>query len=107
MIELDPFNTIRDRYYIVDEGIRKGIIDYVIDENGDVFIQMLKVYEEFRLNGVGRKTVYYLKDKYSDKMIYGDSLPKSIEFWRNIGVLFTGKPEYKTRRDDLVHFVIK
>jgi GNAT superfamily N-acetyltransferase len=106
VIELEPFSTIRDRYYIVHNGIKKGIIDYVIDEEGGLFIQMIKVYEEHRREGIGRATMEYIKEKYSNKVIYGDSLPKSIEFWKAIGVTFTGKPEYKTRRDDLVHFVM-
>ena len=106
MIELRPFTSIKDRYYIVHNGVTKGIIDYVIDENNEVFIQMIKVYEEHRREGIGRKTMEYIKQLHSDKIIYGDSLPKSIEFWKALGVTFTGKPEYKTRRDDLIHFIM-
>jgi GNAT superfamily N-acetyltransferase len=107
MIEFRPFATIKDRYYIVHNHQIKGIIDYIINENDNTFfIQLLKVYEEYRRTGVGRDVVNYIKENYSDKTIYGDSLPKSVEFWTAMNVTFTGAPEYKTRRDDLIHFVL-
>ena len=61
MIKLYPFACIKDRYYIIHNNVTKGIIDYVIDENDEVFIQMIKVYEEHRREGVGRQTMEYMK----------------------------------------------
>ena len=105
MIEFRSFDTIKDRYYIVHNKQTKGIIDFIMEED-TLFIQFIKVYEEHRRTGVGSAVIDYLKEVYSNKTIYGDALPKSIDFWTAMNVTFTGSPEYRTRREDLVHFIL-
>lgn len=91
-IEFKPLKTIPNRYYIIHESEAKGIIEFK-NENEYVEIDYIKVYEEYRRMGIGTQVINFIKNKYPNKVIYGDSLPEAIDFWTSIGVEFGEKME--------------
>lgn len=93
MIELIPFPTLCDRFYISNNNVVVGMIDYYIDDD-EIFIDYLKIYDEFQRSGYGRKAIMYLLEKHPDKYIRGKSLRDSVGFWYKLGAEFDIKPNY-------------
>lgn len=73
-----------------------GMIDYdVYDEY--VKIHYITVHDEFRRKGIATHIIKQIIEENRGKYLYGDSLPKAIEFWASIGVEFD---EYIKEDDD-------
>lgn len=82
--------STKNVYFIEENGVVKGVIEFSIPYEFTVNIEYINIKNEYRRCGIAKKTIKYLRNKYSEYEFYGNSLltKEAINFWLNSGAEF-------------------
>lgn len=73
------------------EGTTVGVIDYrVLKSIGDIYIEIIEVFEDYQNQGYATETIRLIKDKYPNSRIFGQLMPNETtkNIWISIGATF-------------------
>lgn len=101
MIKLIPIKDDCEKVYIVMNDIIIGKLNHYITQD-IIKINYLLIYEEYRRFGFGKDVIFYLRNKYKNRIIVGDALPEAICFWKSLGAEFNEPFPSKLRNNILL-----
>lgn len=90
----------KDVYIIRNDGKDRGLIEYTTPGDYSLKIEYIEILKGYLKQGIATSVINYLKEKYVDSEIYGDSIPTeaSTKFWESVGA----ELEYE---EDMEHYI--
>lgn len=87
------------RIFLEVDGTIAGCAD-ITDDGGAIEIHWFTIIPELRLRGKGRLFLEALaKEHGRTARFFGDSLPESAHFWKNVGARFSESDEKEIREN--------